>query len=276
MFGYIRAYKPELKFKDYDSYKGVYCSLCKSIGRNYGPVMRLTLSYDFTFFALLRLSLSPEVCRMSGSHCSFNPLKKCLDCGKENSEIDYTADVSVLLTYYKILDNIRDGSFIKKILYYLILPFFSLKRKKALKKAEKADCIIGKYMAVQSAKENNGAGPDEASDPTARMMSELLCLGFPENEELKQFGYFFGRWVYLIDAADDCRDDIKNGSFNPLKPYYGADFKNRCRSMLEMTAGEAASHYEKIELKQFSEITDNIIYYGTLAVMNKVLEEVER
>lgn len=58
MFGYVKAYKPELKVRDYEQYKAVYCSLCKTLGREYGLFARLTLSYDFTFAALLRLALS--------------------------------------------------------------------------------------------------------------------------------------------------------------------------------------------------------------------------
>ena len=57
MLGYVRAYRPEMKFKDYDMYKGVYCSLCKSIGKRYGLLARLTLSYDFTFLAILRMAV---------------------------------------------------------------------------------------------------------------------------------------------------------------------------------------------------------------------------
>lgn len=60
MFGYVKAYKPELKVRDYEQYKAVYCSLCKTLGREYGLFARLTLSYDFTFAALLRLALSGE------------------------------------------------------------------------------------------------------------------------------------------------------------------------------------------------------------------------
>ena len=57
MFGYIRIAKPELKVKEYEMYKAIYCSLCRELGRSYGFLSRLTLSYDFTFLALLNMSL---------------------------------------------------------------------------------------------------------------------------------------------------------------------------------------------------------------------------
>ena len=31
-----------------------------------------------------------------------------------------------------------------------------------------------------------------------------------------QLLYHLGRWVYLVDAADDLRADIKSGGYNPL------------------------------------------------------------
>lgn len=57
MFGYVRIYKPELKVGEYEQYQGVYCSLCKQLGKSCGQTARLSLSYDLTFFALFRMAL---------------------------------------------------------------------------------------------------------------------------------------------------------------------------------------------------------------------------
>jgi hypothetical protein len=57
VFGYVKAYKPELRVKEFEFYKAVYCSLCRDLGKKYGLVSRFSLSYDFTFLALLQLSL---------------------------------------------------------------------------------------------------------------------------------------------------------------------------------------------------------------------------
>lgn len=50
MTGYIKAFKPELKIKDYELYRGVYCSECRVLGRLYTPIARMLLSYDSLFF----------------------------------------------------------------------------------------------------------------------------------------------------------------------------------------------------------------------------------
>ena len=39
---------------EYEEYKAVYCTLCKTLGMEYGLVSRLLLSYDATFYILLR------------------------------------------------------------------------------------------------------------------------------------------------------------------------------------------------------------------------------
>ena len=56
MFGYVKVFRPELKVCEYEQYKGVYCSLCQTLGKRYGFASRMTLSYDFTFLALLLMA----------------------------------------------------------------------------------------------------------------------------------------------------------------------------------------------------------------------------
>lgn len=57
LFGYIRPFQPELRIKEYEAYKSVYCGLCKELGRQYGIFARFTLSYDFTFLAILSMAV---------------------------------------------------------------------------------------------------------------------------------------------------------------------------------------------------------------------------
>ena len=68
MFGYVRPFKGEMLVKAYDAYKGVYCQLCRALGRYYGPLMRMTLSYDCTFYALL--ALNQREARTASPHCA--------------------------------------------------------------------------------------------------------------------------------------------------------------------------------------------------------------
>ena len=98
MFGYIKACKPELKVKEYDIYKAVYCSLCKKLGKSYGLLSRFTLSYDFTFLALLNMSLKDGCDGFERKRCAFNPLKKCNYC-KNDSVTDMPAAAAIIMLY---------------------------------------------------------------------------------------------------------------------------------------------------------------------------------
>ena len=131
MLGYVRINKPELKVKEYELYKGLYCSLCKAMGKHFGLLSRLTLSYDITFLVLVRMSFLGTVPDFRTGRCPFNPAKKCNYCKNSEDQFRYAAAVSMMMFYYKIKDNICDGSFFKKLLMYLILPYAYLKNKKA-------------------------------------------------------------------------------------------------------------------------------------------------
>lgn len=65
MFGYVRIFKPEMKIAEFDQYQGVYCSLCKRLGKKYGAMSRMTLSYDFTFLSVFRMGDSGGMRRLS-------------------------------------------------------------------------------------------------------------------------------------------------------------------------------------------------------------------
>lgn len=276
MLGYVRAYKPEMKFKDYEAYKGVYCSLCKVIGKRYGLIARLTLSYDFTFFAILRMALVPECPGFTKSHCSFNPAKKCMDCSRDNRQLEYVADVSMLTAYHKLKDNISDSGFFKRIFCKMLLPYakriYKKARARVVNEADLAEKLMKKQAEVEK---KSDTGTDEAADMSAKLLSGLLVSGIDcENKnELERFGYCFGRWVYLIDAVDDCKKDIKSGSFNPLKNKFNSDdFKDYCEELLNLSMGEAARSFEKLKIYRFYDILSNIIYDGSEAVMKKVLQ----
>ena len=78
MFGYIRVYKPDLKISEYETYKSIYCGLCQQLGREYTPLARMTLSFDFTFLAALNMALAEGKPVYTKRKCPANPLKKCI------------------------------------------------------------------------------------------------------------------------------------------------------------------------------------------------------
>ena len=69
MFGYVTIYKPELKIKEYEAYKGVYCTLCKEMGKEYGVLSRFLLSYDGAFYVMYKLGLSKDNINQRQTQC---------------------------------------------------------------------------------------------------------------------------------------------------------------------------------------------------------------
>ena len=65
---------------EYEQYRGIYCTLCRRLGRRYGLHARMTLSYDLTFLALLQTALSPQFSGFRPGRCSFNTAKRCPRC----------------------------------------------------------------------------------------------------------------------------------------------------------------------------------------------------
>lgn len=50
------------------------------------------------------------------------------------------------------------------------------------------------------------------------MLAYLARMGAADEREEKirdRFGYCLGRWIYLVDAAEDLPEDLENGSYNP-------------------------------------------------------------
>ena len=119
MFGYVTINKAEMKFKEFDIYHSFYCGLCRVLKDKYGISGQLTLSYDMTFILILLTELyEPET---KYEHC------KCLAHPFENHEVrynfltEYIADMNVLFTYYKCMDDWEDDRKLHKLLFGKLL-----------------------------------------------------------------------------------------------------------------------------------------------------------
>lgn len=224
MFGYVRPFKSELLVREYDQYKAAYCQLCRALREHYGRAASFTLSYDCTFYALLALSTREAELKLHHGRCVMNPLKKCDFLQASGEAYHKAAALSVLLTCHKLRDNLEDDSFLKSLGSRLFLPFVSRKAKKAAAEYPFLAQQAQKAMEGQAQAEKEGAGVDACAEPTANLLAALfkeLACDEMQAVALERFGYFLGRWVYLIDAADDLAEDLREGAFNPFIPRLG-------------------------------------------------------
>ncbi len=263
MFGYVTINKPELKIKEYEAYKGVYCTLCKEMGKEYGQLSRLLLSYDGAFYVMYKLGLSNDKINVTNSRCSFNPCKKCMKITCESNVYKLACAITVILAYFKLIDNLNDSNLVKKAFLYLVYPYFSLIKNKAKKKYPEIYTIVENGMKQQfDLEKETDASLDKSAHPTAEILLKLFSFGEMGEckENAEQFGYHLGRVVYFLDAFDDYEKDMKEKSFNPLKNCN--DFIEISTHTINMSIGVLTEIFQKQKFHNFSTIIENIIYDG--------------
>lgn len=79
MLGVMTVRKEELKFREFDRYRGFYCGLCRAIGRRCGKACRMALSFEMTFLSMLLTSLYEPQTNGEMRRCAFHPIEKRLD-----------------------------------------------------------------------------------------------------------------------------------------------------------------------------------------------------
>jgi hypothetical protein len=282
LFGYVRPQKSELLVREYEEYGGIYCTLCRRLGKDYGVAARLALSYDGTFYALLLLSVSEKSSfDFFGGRCVANPLKKCLYCPDEGPEFASASALTVILTYFKIRDDIEDSGFWRSLSFRLVLPIASRARKKAAKRYPQMDKAVFRSIQLQEQIEHQKfAGIDACAEPTAEMLAEVFELAARERDGplsprvrvFHQFGYYLGRWTYLMDAADDLEADIQNHSFNPFVQKFQLDLHShqqdldRTRSYVNQTLNgtlaKLGAAADLLDCNQFGSIIRNVVSKG--------------
>lgn len=275
MFGYVKPYNPELRVRELEEYKAVYCGLCKQLGRSFGVFARFTLSYDFAFLAMLKTALDSEICpETERCACIAHPFCKRIRV-RENAAMQMAARAAMISVYYKLLDDREDEGFFRRIGAALLLPFAKRARRKALAFADgaAADEAAAKMSAAQAQLETEKCQiPDAAAEPTANFLAAVLknCAAAAEQAAvLERFGYLLGRYVYLCDALDDLEDDRRRGRYNPFL-YAGGEAAIAAKNALFLTTAELSDDFDLLELHRYEGILENIIRIGLRAEVIRI------
>lgn len=278
MFGYIKPCRAELKVKEFEAYRGVYCGLCRRIGKEYGLLARCTLSYDYAFLALLQLTVQKADCAFTACRCIAHPTRKRC-CLKDADALSFTAAAAMLMLSQKAKDRKRDDGIRGRLFAGVTGPYFRRLHKKAAARFPKLAEHCEKIMPMQwEAEAKPDCTPDEAAHPTADTLGKILSeLSEDETERrvLYRLGYCMGRWIYFMDALDDLETDKKRQRFNPLLLRFGTD-EEKCRDyaveLLQQSDAEAAAAYELLDAGNFSPVLENIIYLGMKQEQNRLLD----
>lgn len=271
MFGYVTAHKPEMKMKEYYKYKAYYCGLCKVLREKYGFLGQMTLTYDMTFLVILLTSLYECESKREENRCVVHPVKKQKMLFNEVTE--YAADMNIILTYYKMLDDWQDDKSKKSLvgLRALRKTYVELEEKYPEKCKVIRKCI-GLLSKCEAREEEN---LDTVSRYFGELMSELFVYKKDVWEQgLRRMGFYLGKFIYIVDAFDDLEEDIEKDSYNPLISLcIEEDFEEKCREMLNYVLAECTCEFEKLPCVEDVEILRNILYAGVWEKFEKKVRE---
>lgn len=292
--------KSELKVREFELYGAYYCGICRSIGARYGQIPRILLSYDSVFLALLLSSVRDEPDVWTRRRCPAHPAKK-RNVAETSPEIEYAADMMLLLGYYKLKDDRADEGGPAAFAGERLLR--GAYRKICGKIPEKAKKIDGFLSSLHELEKEGCTSFDRAAEPFAMLMEELLDYGEqrpgdgPEKHAdalryaFRKIGRFLGKWIYLIDAFDDVERDLAHGTYNPLLASCGygqgehtgetaAAFRARTGERTRLNAtlylSEISEVVRLLPIRKNKEILENIIYLGLLRKTEEIVDAAGR
>ncbi len=280
MFGYIRPYVPELKVKDHELYRAIYCGLCRAMGKCTGQLSRLTLNYDFVFLCAVLLVANGEPFEIKRGRCIAHPLRA--RAYMENNEtLSRVAALSSLLVYHKMRDDAKDEKGVKKLAARLALPFLAHAKKRAKNPCELEEAVKAKLDALSELEMANTPSPDPVATRFGELLGEIARAGLTrENDALSRIlyavGYHTGRWIYAADALDDMERDRKRGSYNPYLLSFDGEPTKEDRELigraltLELESLERAIVLlDMDEREMLSDIIENTLYLGLPHITEK-------
>ena len=273
MFGSVTPDKGEMRVREFECYRAVYCGLCMELKKSYGFASRLLLNYDLVTVALLADGLSGQPGSPRACRCMANPRRRCMQFGTGGLRL--AAGSLVILCWYKLADDLADEPFLKR----LAARAARLALGRAHKKAAAAWPALERALAEQTVRQQElekagSQSPDEAAQPTGEMTAAIFaaCAAAPGQERaLRRMGLFLGKVLYWLDAADDYEKDKAKGRYNVFlrqglsKEQAVEQAKLCCR----LAAGEIARCYNLLELKLNRPILDNILFLGLPAGIDR-------
>ncbi len=271
MFGYVRPNREELRVRELEGYQSMYCGLCAAMGKRHGFTARMLLNYDFVFLAML---LAPREERPSTAMCRcparLGLRKKCA-CAPSGG-LEAAADESVILSYWKLRDNVADSGFWKglgaRVLALLLRRGY---RRAAQARPEFDRQVRACLEELRRLEGENSSSLDAAADTFARI---LRGAAVPSGEEtrdrvLGELLYHVGRWIYLVDAWDDLDEDAAAGRYNPILARFGdgdAETRAYLRTTLRHSLNLSRSAFALADFGCWGGTIENILCLGLPAV----------
>lgn len=273
MLGYIKTDAQELRVREQQYYRAIYCGLCHRMGKCTGNCSRVTLSYDFVFLATLRMALAGEKPELKKQRCFLHPFRARPTLQKSPA-LDYCADASALLVYHKLADDLQDERGFKKWRSRLMRPFMSGAYKRAKRRCPDLDAQLRAHLSRLSDMEKHKDehfGADCYAEVFGELLSDVVAYRLEGSEKriAQSMGRAVGRWIYLTDAADDFEEDRKKGRFNPYLQLFGSKPTDADWETVDLTltvhlcdAERGFSLIDNVSVPEQKAILANILFLG--------------
>ncbi|GHT96890.1 hypothetical protein FACS1894141_7420 [Spirochaetia bacterium] len=260
MFGYVRANRKALSPEERKRYDGAYCGLCRELGVKAGAIGRSCLSYDMTFLSMFLSSLYELDEQQEHCLCAARPLipHTCII----NEAQSYAADMNIVLAYYQALDDWHDDK--KKSAKHkseVLVQYLPAIRKQWPRQCGVIEEKLKELGGMESANELN---PDLPINCFGELLGEIFVWkedgpGMQNySVPLKAMGAALGWFIYLLDACNDLKADIKKQRYNPLVAQMQQDFT----PLLMMMMAECTAAFDTLPVKRDSGIVRNVLYSG--------------
>ncbi|MBR3640768.1 MAG: hypothetical protein IKN53_01910 [Oscillibacter sp.] len=276
MFGYVIPPTETLAQEERDRFRRTYCGLCHALSERYGERARLILNFDFAFLAIL-LSDGEEG-EARSARCYASPLH-----GRayrvSDAALTLAADESVILAYRKLDDDVHDDGALTRRAAALALR--SAYREAARRRPQFDEAVERQLCALRELEERREPSLDLPADTFATLLAAAAeeTDGSVKRRVLSQILYHLGRWIYLVDAADDLKRDAAQGAYNPVALRYGleggvwtAESREAFAATLDHSVHMIATAFELWDFGVWTPLLRETFYGGLFAVGHAVLD----
>lgn len=278
MFGYVLPSRGKLTAEEEKDFQSVYCGLCRTMKAHYGFAASCVLNYDFTVLAVLLTR--EDTLNKCHRRCAAHPCRGC-DAAVETEALRRAAAYSVILAWWQIQDKIADERGRKRIGARLASFFLRRAYRRAVSDAPGFDARTEEQLQKLSALEKMKCPTlDEPADAFAELLA-AAAEELPTERERRIFReifYHLGRWIYLVDAADDLKEDFSSGGYNPLicrymlkEPELAEETKREFSETLDLSVRSIAAAFELFDFGARTGILRSIFYEGMYQVGGAVL-----
>ncbi len=280
MFGYLDIQKDKISDGQRGLWQTFMCGLCFSTKKLLGNFPRMFITNDINFFNVLFHSVLDVDVNIQRKKCFSSPVKKRTVI-ELNELTDKLALANVLLTYWNLQDDVIDGDNRKR----LVAKLFKKYHKKSQKLCRDLDDVIARhYNDLRALERGDCTSIDQISHSFA-MLSQDFCkivLGEHSNDYVETLCYNVGKWIYLIDAIDDAKKDLKSGAYNPFVKCYNAQsladlsaHKQEINFVMFTALNRIAQSYNDLNLTKYSCILKNLLFDSIRNKTKQILQKLD-